>query len=130
MHKDTHTAVVMDCWTNKIGEITFANRPSAYDKFMDDVKKLYGGLQPIFGLEDTRGSKEFFFISIRHNLTVKHINPAYTDAMRNSSPMSKKDDSYDAFCVAKILRDILDTLPDESHDDLFWTIRQLVKRRD
>ncbi len=34
MHKDTHTAVVMDCWTNKLGEITFANRPSDYDKFM------------------------------------------------------------------------------------------------
>ena len=51
MHKDTHTAVVMDCRTNKIGEITFANRPSAYDKFMADVKSLYGDLQPIFGLE-------------------------------------------------------------------------------
>ncbi len=24
----------------------------------------------------------------------------------------------------------MDTLPDESHDELFWTIRQLVKRRD
>lgn len=48
-----------------------------------------------------------------HKYTVKHVNPAYTDAMRSSSPMSKKDDSYDAFCVAKILRDMLDTLPDE-----------------
>ena len=50
--------------------------------------------------------------------------------MRSSAPMSRKDDSYDAFCVARILRDMLDILPDESHDDLFWTIRQLVKRRD
>ena len=41
--------------TNKLGEITFANRPSAYDKFMADVKSLYGDLQPIFGLGDTRG---------------------------------------------------------------------------
>jgi hypothetical protein len=37
MHKDTHTAVAVDCWTNKIGEITFANRLSAYDKFITDV---------------------------------------------------------------------------------------------
>lgn len=130
MHKDTHTAVVMDCWTNKIGEITFANRPSAYDKFMADVKKLYGNMQPIFGLEDTRGfGRNFASYLLKHNYTVKHINPAYTDAMRNSSPMSKKDDSYDAFCVARILRDMLETLPDEEHVDLFWTIRQLVKRR-
>ena len=131
MHKDTHTAVVMDCWTNKLGEITFANRPSAYDKFMADVKKLYEDLQPIFGLEDTRGfGRNFASYLLGHKYTVKHVNPAYTDAMRNSSPMSRKDDSYDAFCVARILRDMLDILPDESHDDLFWTIRQLVKRRD
>ena len=107
MHKDTHTAVVMDCWTNKIGEITFANRPSAYDKFMIDVKKLYGDLQPIFGLEETRGfGLNFASYLLGHKYTVKHVNPAYTDAMRSSAPMSKKDDSYDAFCVAKILREL------------------------
>ena len=43
--------------------------------------------------------------------------------------MSKKNDSFDAFCVAKVLRDMVDTLPDEEHNDLHWTIRQLVKRR-
>ena len=77
MHKDTHTAVVMDCWINKIGEITFANRPSAYDKFMADVKTLYGDLQPIFGLEDTRGfGRIFAAYLLGHKYTVKHVNPA------------------------------------------------------
>ena len=91
---------------------------------MADVKKLYGDLQPIFGLEDTRGfGRNFASYLLGHKYTVKHVNPAYTDAMRSSAPMSRKDDSYDAFCVARILRDMLDTLPDEQHDDLFWTIR-------
>ena len=61
----------MDWWTNKIGEITFANRPSAYDKFMADVKSLYGDLQPIFGLEDTRGfGRNFAFYLLGHKYTV------------------------------------------------------------
>jgi hypothetical protein len=50
--------------------------------------------------------------------------------MRNSAPMSQKDDDYDAFCVSKALRDMVDTLPDAVNEDIFWTIRQLVKRRD
>ena len=87
MHKDTHTAVVMDCLTNKLGEITFANRPSAYDKFMTDLKKLYGDLQPIFGLEGTRGfGRNFVSYLLDHKFNVKHENPAYTDAMRSSAP--------------------------------------------
>lgn len=130
MHKDTHTAVVIDCWTNILGEITFENRPSKFDKFMQEVRKIYKDLTPCFGLEDTRGfGMNFAAYLLGHKFTVKHVNPAYTDAMRNSAPMSKKDDSYDAFCVAKVLRDMVDTLPDEEHNDLFFTIRQLMNRR-
>jgi hypothetical protein len=44
MHKDIHVAVVIDCWTNILGEITFENRPSKFDKFMQDVKKIYKDL--------------------------------------------------------------------------------------
>ena len=131
MHKDTHTAVIMDCWTNKLGEITFRNRPSSFDKSMDYILNKCENLKPVFGLEDTRGfGRNFASYLLEHKFMVKHINPAYTDLMRKSSPMTKKDDSYDALCVANILRDKLDTLPDETHDDLFWTIRQLVKHRD
>lgn len=50
--------------------------------------------------------------------------------MRLSAPTVYKDDSYDAYCVACILRDRLNTLPDSNNQDLFWTIHQLTKRRD
>jgi len=58
------------------------------------------------------------------------VNPAYTNSARLSAPTVFKDDSYDAFCIAKTLRDMTDKLPDANHQDIFWTIRQLVKRRD
>jgi len=61
---------------------------------------------------------------------VKHVNPAYTSAVRLANPIIYKDDSYDAYCVARVLRDMVDTLKDAKHEDIFWTIRQMVKRRD
>jgi hypothetical protein len=33
-------------------------------------------------------------------------------------------------CVARVLRDMVDSLPDTKHEDIYWTIRLLVKRRD
>ena len=28
LHKDTHTAVIIDCFNNMLGEITFSNTPN------------------------------------------------------------------------------------------------------
>ena len=36
-HKDTHTAVFMDCFFEKLGEITFQNLPSTFDTFLSDA---------------------------------------------------------------------------------------------
>jgi len=130
-HKNTHTAKVIDCWTKPLGEITFENRPRKFDQFINDVKKISGDLTIIFGLEDTRGYGRNLAIYLTgHKFIVKHVNPAYTNSARLSAPTVFKDDSYDAFCIAKTLRDMTDTLPDANHQDIFWTIRQLIKRRD
>lgn len=130
-HKDTHTAVVIDCWTNKLGEITFDNRPGNFAKFVRDVKKISGELSLVFGLEDTSHygrNLAKYLVSKRH--PVKSVDSAYTSSMRKSAPTVYKDDSYDAFCVARNLRDMLQQLPDADPQDIYWTIRQLVKRRD
>lgn len=58
------------------------------------------------------------------------MNPAYTSAVRLANPIVFKDDAYDAYCIARVLRDMIYALPDAKHEDIFWTIRQLVKRRD
>jgi transposase len=131
MHKDIHVAVIIDCWTNVLGEITFENRPKKFDRFIEDAGKIAGNLDVIYGLEDTRGYGRHLAIYLTsHKYTVKHINPAYTKAIRLSAPTVFKDDSYDGYCVARVLRDMIDKLPDAVHEDIFWTIRQLVKRRD
>lgn len=32
LHKETHTAVVLDCWNQKLGEITIENKPAQFHK--------------------------------------------------------------------------------------------------
>jgi transposase len=131
MHKDIHCAVIIDCWMHKLGEITFENRPSKFPAFVEDVKKICGAKEFVFGLEDTRGfGRNLSAYLVGRRFDVKHVNPAYTSAVRLSNPIVFKDDSYDAYCVARVLRDMVDGLPDAKHEDIFWTIRQLVKRRD
>jgi hypothetical protein len=42
MHKDIHCAVIINCWTTKLGEITFENRPSKFPAFVEDVRRICG----------------------------------------------------------------------------------------
>jgi len=99
---------------NKLGEINFENRPSRYPAFVEDVRKICGTKEIVFGLEDTRGfGRNLAAYLVGRKFEVKHVNPAYT-----------------AYCVARVLRDMVDTLQDAKHEDIFWTIRQMVKRRD
>ncbi|SDM78259.1 Transposase [Dendrosporobacter quercicolus] len=130
-HKHTHTAKVVDCWLNPLGEITFENRPGKFDSFLKKIKIISGSLIPIFGLEDTKGYGRNLAVYLTgHKFIVKQVNPAYTSTARRSAPTVYKDDSYDAFCIAKTLRDMNKQLPDANQEDIFWTVRQLVKRRD
>lgn len=41
LHKEQHTAVIMDCFNEKLGEITFENKPSEFTKLITKCKK-YG----------------------------------------------------------------------------------------
>lgn len=44
--------------------------------------------------------------------------------------MYQKNDSYDAEAVALVLINMLDKLPNAVPDDAYWTLSQLVNRRD
>ena len=39
LHKEQHTAVIMDCFNEKLGEITFENKPSEFKKLITKCKK-------------------------------------------------------------------------------------------
>jgi hypothetical protein len=38
LHKDTHTAVIIDCWNEKLETIVIENKPSDFTKLLDNRK--------------------------------------------------------------------------------------------
>lgn len=82
LHKAHHTAVIINCWNERFGEIQIENKPSAFDNLMKFVKKhMAKGLTPVYGLEDTGGNGRALAVplsrrskllrkSIQHCLTV------------------------------------------------------------
>lgn len=56
LHKETHTAVIIDCYNKKLGEITFPNRPAYFPKLVTKVKKCNAdGKTVVYGLENAYG---------------------------------------------------------------------------
>lgn len=66
---------------------------------------------------------------IEKNYIVKDVNPALSYAYRKNVPQYKKNDSYDAQCVARVAINELNTLPGAMLEDMYWTLSQLINRR-
>ena len=131
LHKDTHTAVIIDCWDEKIDSITIENKPSDFTKLMNKVKKHAGNLTPVYGLEDVHGyGRSLAVFLIERGMIVKEVNSALSFMERMSYPTTKKSDDWDAKCIASVLLRKLDTLPNANPQDLYWTIKMMVNRRD
>ena len=132
LHKETHTAVMLDCWNTKLGEITFGNRPSEFPKLIRKVSRFVTEEKTaVYGLENAYGYGRALAVwLIEKGFHVKDVNTALSYAQRKSVPMYQKSDSYDAEAVALVLINMLDKLPDAIPDDKYWTLGQLVNRRD
>jgi len=130
-HKTTHTAVAINCFNEKLGEITFENRPSAFAEFLNTVNSYAEeGVNPVFGLEDaTTYGRTLARFLLDKKLTVKQICPILTSAERKKRPIPNKTDSADARYIAKILYDEYETLPDAYTGDIFWALKTMVNRR-
>ncbi|PDX91288.1 IS110 family transposase [Bacillus thuringiensis] len=130
-HKEHHTAVIINCWQEKLGEIQFENKPSAFSKFLLEVETyVSAGVSVVFGLEDVGGyGRALAKYLVDHEQVVKEVNPALSFLERKSHVTTQKSDSWDAECVARILINKLNQLPDAKPNDLFWSIQQLVSRR-
>jgi hypothetical protein len=131
LHKQHHTAVITNCWNQKIGEIQFDNKPSAFPQLEKEVKKhTKKGLSVVYGLEDVGGyGRALAVYLVENGCWVKEVNPKLANARRQSHVTVQKSDSWDAECVAKVLRDELPRLPDAKPVDLYWAISQLVTQR-
>ena len=130
-HRQTHTAVILNYFFEKLGEITFNNKPSAFPSMLKEVKKhVSSEITPIFGLEDVASyGRELAVFLIGKKEKVKYVNATLTYTERKNCTTLHKTDSYDAECVAKVLLGKLDTLPDAQPNDLYWALSELVTKR-
>ena len=112
-------------------KIEFDNKPAGFDEFVQSVKKrCKRGITAIFGLEDSGGyGRALAVYLVEHNHIVKDINPSLSASERKNSPMTQKHDEWDAECVATVLLNKLDLLPNANPQDVYWTIKQLINRR-
>ncbi|MFC5529508.1 IS110 family transposase [Cohnella yongneupensis] len=131
LHKQHHTAVIIDCWNKKLGEIKFDNKPNAFPSFTKEIKKhLTKEMKVVYGLEDVGGYGRALAVYLTENgCWVKEVNAKLANARRKSHVTVQKSDSWDAENVARVLRDELPFLPDAKPIDLYWAISQLVNQR-
>ena len=131
-HKATHTAVFLDCFFEKSGEITFANLPSDFPAFLAKADKLkLAGTTLLFGLEDTSSYGRLLAMFLLENgQKVKHVNAFLVARERKAQTTTQKTDSVDAECAARVLLSKFGDLPDADPQEKYWILRTLVVRRD
>ena len=124
LHKETHTAVIIDCYNNKLGEITFANRPADFPKLFTKVKKSNtDGKTVVYGLENAYGyGRPLAVWLIDKGYFVKDVNTAISNRQaKHRGAMYRKSDSDDAEAIALATLNMLDKLPDACPNDAYWS---------
>ena len=81
LHKRSHTAVVINCWNEKLDVIQFENKPSAFPAFVSKVKKhISQGMTSVFGLEDVGGyGRSLAVYLVENHFLVKEVNAALSN---------------------------------------------------
>lgn len=129
-HKNTHVATLKNCFNESITTISFNNVKKGFEHLTKIVEEHKGELIPIYGLEDTKHlGYELASYLLARNQIVKNVNSNLTYVERKKRPIIIKNDEFDSDCIAKVLLDELDTLPNAESDEIYWTLKQLVKMR-
>lgn len=112
VHKDTHTAVGVSPFGEKLFEITVGNYKKDFESLTTKVEEMRGALSPYFGLEDVHGYGErlstYLYESGHSILAVPSV---MVDRDRQKTTHPEKSDSLDAFGVAKVMMQNIDSLP-------------------
>lgn len=129
-HKYTHVATLINCFNEKIITISFNNDKKGFEHLTKTVNEHKLDLIPIYGLEDTKHlGYELASYLLSRNQIVKNVNSNLTYVERKKNPIIIKNDEFDSECIAKVLLDELDRLPSAESDEIYWTLKQLVKMR-
>jgi transposase len=114
VHKDTHTAVALSPFGEKVFEMTIGNEAEDFISLVEKTKTEAGriGLVPRFGLEDVHswGERLSSFL-VEEGLSVVAVAPVLVDHRRQKATHPEKNDSLDAQGVAEVMIQRIDTLP-------------------
>ncbi|MGE5371931.1 MAG: IS110 family transposase [Solirubrobacterales bacterium] len=138
-HKETHTAVIMDCFSEKMDEVKFPNVPSEFENFLNQIREIVKkgiieercaiGTVPAFGLEDTSTYGRSLAVFLRDNgQIVKHIHAYLVYGYRKAESIDKTD-SADAECAARVLYGSFNKRQNANPQDKYWVLGKLVARR-
>lgn len=68
VHKEQHTVVIINCWSEVLGDFTFESKISEYPKVIEKINEVIpGGLVPIWGLEDVCGNGRSLAVFLKEN---------------------------------------------------------------
>ena len=110
VHKDTHTAVGISPYGEKLFEITVGNYQNDFEMLNEKVKEHSSVLSPYIGLEDVRGYGERLAGYLYEKYPVYHVPSILVDRARQNATHPEKSDSLDALGVAKVMIQSIDTL--------------------
>jgi transposase len=114
VHKDTHTAVGLSPFGEKVFEMTVGNEAEDFISLVEKTKVEAGrvGLNPHFGIEDVHswGERLSSFL-VEEGLPVVAVAPILVDHRRSKMTHPEKSDSLDAQGVAEVMIQRIDTLP-------------------
>ena len=114
VHKDTHTAVGLTPFGEKIFEMTIGNEAGDFISLVEKIKveAEKSGLVPSFGLEDVHswGERLSSFL-VEVGLPVRAVAPILVDHRRQNATHPEKNDSLDARGVAEVMIQKIDSLP-------------------
>jgi transposase len=114
VHKDTHTAVGLSPFGEKLFEMKIGNDSEDFISLVEKTKieAEKAGLAPSFGLEDVHswGERLSSFL-VEEGLPVRAVAPILVDHRRSKTTHPEKNDSLDASGVAEVMIQRIDTLP-------------------
>lgn len=131
-HKFQHTASVLSCWGEVLGEVTTRNHPSDFPEFVAAVRKFIPkGYTAVFGLEDCSGNgRQLAMYLVQSGFTVKAVNPVLTNRERKRRARPDKSDPGDARNIAIVLIQNLQALPVPRFDDVYAAVAHLYRYRE
>jgi len=112
VHKDTHTAVGISPFGEKLFELTVGNYKKDFEALTNKVAEMKGTLSPYFGLEDCHGYGERLSAYLYENgHQILAVPSVMVDRDRQKATHPEKSDSLDALGVAKVMMQNIDSLP-------------------